>query len=451
MWAFLRSAQQWMAGTSWIRRLGEAFFRNGARRRTATLDHLSVSRCQQRALSGLVHQAQATRFGKAHDFRRIRTPQDFRRLVPLRTPAQLWVEFSLPAFPDLAGMTWPGPLTSLAALPASSEMEIPYLPLSSALVQAHREALGTALGQVAQTRPNALRTPWLLSEPEPANQLLPSPYPLPPTGGEGRVRGGELPNGSKNGIFGVRSWEEVLRSQMAALLQVPSGPLRKRSIAEETEALTRHPLRSQITCLAGPADQLGQVLAQVQQETGGQQLVDIWPDLTAVVSLRSQPRTGLRPTLGPEGVLWLEAYFPPEGPVALEDPRHGLLRLLPDHKVYFEFVPVSELNAVQPSRHGAAEVEPGVPYALALSSPAGLWACLTGAHLCFERRDPPLLRLLETDGVAEQPLSEPVPHSAPHPFPPQRPHSRNIPTPAGRRQNAGNPAGPEGRSGHSPW
>src|SRR5262249_7787942 len=150
------------------------------------------------------------------------------------------------------------------------------------------------------------------------------------------------------------------------------------------------PLRGQITCLAGPADQLGQVLTQVQQETGGQRLADIWPDLTTVLSLRSQPRTGLRPTLGTEGVLWLEAYSPPEGPVALEDPRQGLLRLLPDQKVYFEFVPVSELNAVQPSRHGAAEVEPGVPYALALSSPAGLWACLTGARVCFERRNPPL-------------------------------------------------------------
>jgi hypothetical protein len=440
-----------MAGTSWIRRLGEAFFRNGARRRTVTLDHLSVSRCQQRALSGLVHQAQATRFGKAHDFRRIRTPQDYRRLVPLRTPAQLWVEFGLPAFPDLADTTWPRPLTGLAALPASSEMEIPFLPLSPALVHVHREALGTALGQVAQMRPNALRTPWLLGEPESANHVPPSLYPLPPLGGEDRLRGDEMRNGSGNGHYGVQCWEDVVRSQMAALLQVPSGPQSKRSTAEESEALTRHPLRGQITCLAGPADQLGQVLTKVQQETGGQPLADIWPDLTTVLSLSSLPRTGPRPTLGTEGLLWLEAYFPPEGPVALEDPRHGLLRLLPDQKVYFEFVPVSELNAVQPSRHAAAEVEPGVPYALALSSPAGFWACLTGARVCFDRRDPPLLRLLERGSAAEQSSSEPVPHSAPHPFPPQRPHSRNIPTRAGRPQNAGNPAGPGGRSGHSPW
>src|SRR6516162_5201234 len=97
MWAFLRSAQQWMAGTRGIRRLADAFFRNKARRRVVELDHLSVSRCQKRILLGLVHQAHTTRFGRAHDFRRIRNPADFRRLVPLRTPAALWEEYWQPA------------------------------------------------------------------------------------------------------------------------------------------------------------------------------------------------------------------------------------------------------------------------------------------------------------------------------------------------------------------
>ncbi len=164
-----------------------------------------------------------------------------------------------------------------------------------------------------------------------------------------------------------------------------------------------------------------QVLTQVQRETGGERLVDVWPNLTTVLCLCSRPHAGPRPSLGTEGIFWLEAYFPPEGPVALLDPRHGLFRLLPDQKVYFEFVPVAELNTAQPTRHGAAEVEPGVPYALALSSPAGLWACLTGAHVCFERREPGLLRLLERGDTWEPPFSKPS--ARPRSAPPPRPHS----------------------------
>src|SRR4029077_17237805 len=85
-------------------------------------------------------------------------------------------------------------------------------------------------------------------------------------------------------------------------------------------------------------------------------------------------------------------YPASEGFVAAEDPRHGLLRLLPDHEVFFEFVPVEELGAERPARHTAADLVPGVPYAVVLTTCAGLWGYVLGDTVCFERRDPPLLR-----------------------------------------------------------
>jgi hypothetical protein len=151
-----------------------------------------------------------------------------------------------------------------------------------------------------------------------------------------------------------------------------------------------------------------------------------------------------------EAVL-LGAHLPPEGPVAVEDPRHGLLRLLPDNGVYFEFVPVEDLGRPHPARRAASEVEPGVPYALALTSPAGLWACLTGTRVCFESRDPPLLRIVET-----RPADAPVPPavdglsaSAAHPFPIQPPHPRNGELASDLSQRPGRTAAP-GRSRQEP-
>jgi hypothetical protein len=354
---------------------------------------------------GLVHQAHTTRFGRAHDFRRIRNPADFRRLVPLRTPAALCEEYWQRAgdlLSDLAGTTWPGPLISLAALPAESrftESALEYLPLSTGLLNAHRDALRTALGLIAHVRPNALRNPCLLN-------ALPD-----------RDRNGSLPSPDK-GQFPVLRWEELVNRETASLLGTANYPPAQEDTAEKRFFWTKYPLGTRITCLAGSAEQLLQLITRARQETGCARLVEIWPGLAAVLSTRGQTAAALRPALDDAGVLWLETYFPPEGPVAVIDPRYGLLRLLPDHGVYFEFVPVAELDTSQPIRHGAAEVEPGVPYALALTSPAGLWACLTGVRLCFERQDPPLLQLLDTDTTAR------IAHRAAQPFPSDRHHAK---------------------------
>jgi hypothetical protein len=59
------------------------------RRHLSRLDQSHAARSQLRALLSLVHRARGTRFGRDHDFERVRTAADFRRLVPLRGPDEL--------------------------------------------------------------------------------------------------------------------------------------------------------------------------------------------------------------------------------------------------------------------------------------------------------------------------------------------------------------------------
>ena len=69
--------------------MADAVFGACARREVARFDRLTAARCQRRILLGLVNAAQATPFGREHDFHRIRIEADFRRLLPLRTMAEL--------------------------------------------------------------------------------------------------------------------------------------------------------------------------------------------------------------------------------------------------------------------------------------------------------------------------------------------------------------------------
>jgi hypothetical protein len=403
--------QQWLAGGRLVRRLADTLFRGHARRHLAALDHQDAARCQFRTLRGLVHQAQATRFGRDHDFGRIRTPNDFRRLVPLRSPTELWSAYWGPAFPHLEGVTWPAPLPSLIVRPAGA---LPHIPASPALWAGHRAAALTALSFVAAARPRAR----LLS----GRLLLVGDGPPAPPPHDG------VEVGSAESLAVKR-----LPARLRPYVVLPPDGEPSGAADERLHGLVRRSVRVPVTCVAGRADVLARFFALCKQETGWRRVADVWPGLAAVLYQRLSGGPGAEQLAEEVGagerrgpVLFLEAWVRPEGAVAVEDPRHGCLRLLADHGVYFEFVPAGEVHRPRPERLGVGEVEPGVPYALALSSAAGVWACRTGDRVCFERRDPPLLRALGS------------------------PAEVTPPAPDGRPRNGGIPAGPSGTSARSP-
>jgi hypothetical protein len=62
-----------------------------------------------------------------------------------------------------------------------------------------------------------------------------------------------------------------------------------------------------------------------------------------------------------------------------------------DHGIFYEFVPLAELESPSPERHWLATVEPGVNYAIVVSTCAGMWAHVIGDTVRFECLDPPLI------------------------------------------------------------
>jgi hypothetical protein len=411
----VRSALQWLADARLTRCVVDTLFRCRARHRVVQLDHQSVARCQNRTLLGLVNKAHTTRFGRDHDFRRIRTAGDFQRLVPLRTPAELWREYWQSSFPNLAGATWPEPIPYLAVSSAEHNGPFPYIPVSPALWAAQQTAALTALAFVMHARPRARLCSGRLF-------LLGGGTILTPLGDPAQADTVEA--------MAIRRLPAALQPYAFTAGQPPTDMLVDdpflRGLAERSARLP-------VTCIAGSADRLARFFAHVKRMTGRDRIVDVWPRLAAVLFGRgpaSLNRVHLAGEVGSPSVLCLEMYLRPEGAVALEDPRFEGLRLLPDHGVYFEFVPLEEIGKPRPARYSAAEVKLGVPHALAISSPAGLWACLVGSVVCFERRNPPLLRVLDTGMPWEQPTAERLPATAalrpPHPFPPQAPHPRST-------------------------
>lgn len=403
------------------RSLADALFRRAAVRRLNRLDTQCPERAQQHVLEKLVNQGRQTRFGCDHDFARIRTVEDFRRLVPLRTAPDLWRYYGGPALPNLDGVSWPGHVPYLATCECPAGQLTSPLLVTNDLIQSHRSALLTALAHVVHARPQAR----LLS----GSLLL--------------VGGGTALTPLRGA--GSSNLEELTRSQLPALLR-PYTQVAPYSGEGSLHSLADHATAHSVTCLVGNAGRLARLTTILRRTTGRDTLLDLWPKLEAVLFSRGPmdpDREALSRMIGTRKsglpVLFLEGSIRPEGVIAIEDPRHGFPRLPVDHGIWFEFVPVDELGRAQPSRLGLTEVQPGTPYALALSSGAGLWACLVGLTVTFERLSPPLLRSIE--------FGHPV--AMPSDILPLRTDSPTVP--ALRPQIGGTLATPAKKFVHNPW
>jgi hypothetical protein len=112
----------------------------------------------------------------------------------------------------------------------------------------------------------------------------------------------------------------------------------------------------------------------------------------------------------PRGAV-VEALVRPEGLFAVKGPRQGGLRLLPEHGVYFELLPLENPGL----RLCLAEARTGEPYELVATSP-GTWACRTGLGVCFEKLKPPIFHLVPLPREAA-PAPAPFPQPRPTPVP----------------------------------
>jgi hypothetical protein len=382
-----------------VRRAADAMFGQYARRRIRQLDRRPPGPLQHDTLLALVRRAQSTRIGRDHDFSRIRTLADYQRRVPLREYDAFWKEYWQPAFPHLTGVTWPGPIPYLALSSGTTTGSTKYIPVSREMVASNRRAALTTLALFLAAYPRTplfagrifflggstdLQTLGVRSQESgvsnPAtSSLTPDSCLLTP------VLAGDL-----SGIA-AREVASVLRPYTFPPLELAllhDWDEKMQRLAEGSASLP-------ITAVSGVPSWLLVLFERLRQVTGCDYLADIWPSLRLVIhgGTKFDPyRAPFRELIGSDEVVFQETYPCSEGFVAAEDPRYGLLRLIPDHDVFFEFIPVEDLGKDRSARHTVTDLVPGVQYAVALTTCAGLWSYLVGDTVCFERRDPPLLR-----------------------------------------------------------
>lgn len=126
-------------------------------------------------------------------------------------------------------------------------------------------------------------------------------------------------------------------------------------------------------------------------------LLDIWPNLELYMhgGVSFVPYRKQFEKLIPSGQMsYMESYNASEGFFAIQDDleRDDML-LMTDYGIFFEFIPLSELEQEHPRVHRLEEVETGKIYAVLISTNSGLWRYNIGDTVEFTSTRPYRIRI----------------------------------------------------------
>ena len=345
-----------------------------ARRRLRRLARMDPQAVQRGVLSSLVRRARGTKFGRDHDFAAVRSLDDYRSRVPLRDYDAFWDAYWRVPFPRLDDCTWPGPIPWFAVSSGTSTGTTKYIPVSREMRRSNVRAGAELLVRHLAGRPDS-------------RLLAGRVFML--GGSTGLVR--RAPGVLSGDLSGIAA------AEMPAWARLRYFPPRDLESIADWEAkigrFAERSLETGITAVAGTPSWLLIFFERLAEIAGGKRIADIWPGLELLShgGVAWAPyRDRFAALLEGSRAETREVYPASEGFFAVADRADGEgLRLLLDTGIFYEFVPLDQLDSANPDCRWIGDAEPGVNYALAVTTCAGLWRYLVGDTVTLVERDPP--------------------------------------------------------------
>jgi hypothetical protein len=329
---------------------------------------------QEKALRTLVARARDTVWGREHGFSDVRGVADYQREVPVTTYLEVrqLVERAIGGERDVL---WPGRPKEYCKTSGTTAGD-KYIPVTPEAFRMHRrgglDALLLATNRVGAA---ALDGPLLFLGGSTKTERL----------------GPHAEVGDLSGLAARRlpSW---IRSRYAPGPEIAAIPDWEGRLAATAARVRQQDVR----LVSGMPSWMLVLFERIRALAGKPELLlgRLWPHLAIFIhgGVRMEPyRAVFESTVG-RTIEYLEVYPASEGFVAMQvGPRDPGLTLMLDYDIFYEFVPVAELGSGAPRRLTITDVRIGEPYAILLSTPAGLWSYVLGDTVRFVSLDPPQL------------------------------------------------------------
>ena len=347
------------------------------------LDGHDIPAVQQHQLFWLLQKARDTRFGRQHRFANISSIEDFQQAVPLRDYDALWEGFWEESYPNLVDCTWPSKIPYFGISNGTTAGRTKYIPLSWEMVKSYKRASFDLFCHHLQQNPDSS---LLSGKGAHAGSLSPLQELAPD------VYASVVPSIllSKAMPPWVKPW---YLTDLNALRRLPAD-------TDKMPHLARLLLAQDIRSISGMPTallSLFEALQEISPRPGPFRLKEYFPRLEMLVQGGTSPmpyRSQFQAALMDSNIDLREIYPTTEGFIAIADRGVGEgLRLIYDHGIFYEFIPLDALDQAYPRARWLGDVEVWKDYSIVVSSCAGLWRYPLGDVVRFECLKPPRLRI----------------------------------------------------------
>lgn len=337
-----------------------------------------VNRCekvQREQLAWLIKCARGTHWGATYRYGELSSYEDFAQMVPVSSYEDIapWIKRQLDGERNVL---WRGQVNRFAQSSGTSNGKSKYIPITDdALHRCHYKGAGDAVAH------------YLLLYPD--SRMF---------SGKGFILGGSFANEVKdlrrNAMVGDLSAHLI--DKVNPLVNIVRVPSKNIALMEEWDkklpALVVASMCENITNLSGVPSWFLTVLKMVIARAGVATIHEVWPNLEVFFhgGISFEPyREQYKSITDTSKMRYIETYNASEGFFAIQnaiDDRAMLLLL--DVGVFYEFMPLDELDNPNPQLLPIWKVEPGKIYGLVISSCNGLWRYAIGDTVKIESVNP---------------------------------------------------------------
>lgn len=323
---------------------------------------------QREQLSGLIECARNTEWGRAYDFRTIRSYETFRRRVPLQTYDDIkpYVQRMINGEPDIL---WPGRTKWFAQSSGTTNDKSKFIPVTHDILQEVHYRGG--FDSVA-----------LYLKQNPESRFF---------DGKGLILGGSHKPSLLNRHANCGDLSAVLLQNLSPLVDLIRVPGKKIILMDEWEskirAIVKGTIRKHVNNLSGVPSWMLVLIKAVLKESGKEYLNEVWPDMEVFFhgGISFEPYREQYKTLIPSDKMhYVETYNASEGFFSIQDdPSDKSMLLMTDYGIFYEFIPMDKRESATADIIPLEEVEVGKNYAMVISTCGGLWRYQIGDTVRF--------------------------------------------------------------------
>jgi len=322
----------------------------------------------------LIH-ARNTEFGRQHDFKSILTPDQFRNRVPLND-----YETLKPCIERLRrgeqNLLWPSEIKWFAKSSGTTCDKSKFIPVSEeALEECHFKGGKDLLSIYCNNHPETRLFDGKAIAMGGSHQIM-------EVNNESVYYQGDL---SAILIQNLPAWVEFLRTPNLSIALMDEWE-------SKIEKMARATIPHNVTNISGVPSWTLLLFKRVLQLTAKSHLLEVWPDFELFIhgGVNFGPyREQFSRLLPSDKMNYLETYNASEGFFGIEDRSNANdMLLMLDYGIYYEFIPLDQLEREHPKAQTLDEVSLHVNYAMVISTNAGLWRYLIGDTIQFTSLSP---------------------------------------------------------------